>query len=95
MQLCACNLLTSLSVCRWKDKEHTKADNVELVTSSAVLDLLLGAHAISGKPLVIHFFGQQCPGCKAMHPKLQQIMQNNGDFTFAMVRDAVALQLWP
>lgn len=58
-----------------------------------MLDLLLAAHAVSSKPLVVHFYGQQCPGCKAMHPKLQQIMRNNGDFTFAVVRVDAAARL--
>ena len=53
---------------------------------AATVELMLASQSISRKPCVVHFFAQDCPGCKAMHPKLNQIIRNNSDFKFIKVR---------
>ena len=52
----------------------------------ASVELMLASQSITRQPCVVHFFAQDCPGCKAMHPKLNQIIRNNSDFKFIKVR---------
>eukprot|EP01025_Chloroclados_australasicus_P025332 TRINITY_DN2531_c0_g1_i1.p1 TRINITY_DN2531_c0_g1~~TRINITY_DN2531_c0_g1_i1.p1 ORF type:complete len:208 (+),score=12.76 TRINITY_DN2531_c0_g1_i1:273-896(+) len=35
--------------------------------------------------VVVHYFHPECIGCKAMHPKLMQIIESNKDVTFIKV----------
>lgn len=60
--------------------------NVKYHMNPRDLASILVAHSMSPHPTVLHFFNKACPGCKAMHPKLLQIVRDNSDFTFHEVR---------
>ena len=72
-----------LSLYRWKTP--AKSANVQFHPTPRDLAAILASQSIATAPTVLHFFNKACPGCKAMHPKLQQIMKHNSDFNFHQV----------
>ena len=75
--------LTAFLLVRW---ESPDASNVEYLEDPQDVEMMLASRVLSQQPCIVHFFGQDCPGCKAMHPKVHQIMTNSADVHFIKVR---------
>jgi thiol-disulfide isomerase/thioredoxin len=70
-------------MCRW---EMPWEPNVTYLDDPTSVLGVITSQSQSRAPTVLHYFGQGCPGCKALQPKLKQVVRNNPDFTFHKVR---------
>lgn len=66
---------------RWWEKD-LKPNMIEMHSAKQVVDYLLGA---GDKLVIVDFWSPGCGGCKALHPKICQLAEQNPDAIFLSV----------
>ena len=69
----------------WWEEGEALPNLVSAATPHALAKAMLKGAMHGSRLTVLCWYGRQCPGCKALHPKLHQIAMQNPSVTFVRV----------